>query len=549
MAILRQSPNVYLTWSRRFAQAVGIPYSGPMMPARTTCPLCQGNQFRVYEDVAGKGNWYSCLDCQGNGDLIELAAAVWGMQPDTALIRLREIGLPLPEEIVAPDRLDDYLVQHIQYRRHMQQAWQQARECWNQSRSPAISSLRARFRLNNDNPREQWVAGAGQLIGCLPCSYVEKLFCPKSADTGSQHPFHGYGCNPSAGRVFKGKGWDEVLTIPYYDLPERISSFLFIGRQGGEEDCVFRVLRHGFSRGTVPEAGIAWLPIIMRQPLSRTFVAVSDPLLALRMQVRHTQTSLHLLPLLAWHDGPQARTAAAWKVLEGRTVVFWASRLDHQVLHQAIQANGHLAVMEMENGTNPNSLLRNSPADLVRRIINQAKPWRQALRDCIDQWSEGVIEDLLLRLLPLGHSLQKLCEDLGSPEQLVRLFERPERERTARIGKVWVIEHEGSWYVGPSRRRHDPILISDAILRLDNVIVKEGQGFYSGRILFRGEELPFADVPSAVMETKKAPAWLRRFLLASGKGIAKYLGHHFGLTLFDVALAFQAPQPFVTAND
>ena len=415
-------------------------------------------------------------------------------------------------------------------------------------RSATLTALRHRFRLVSDVSPERWRDGPGQLVGGLPAKAVEACFCPQAAGTGGQHPERGYNCNPSARRVFTGRGWGDVLAIPYYDLPERLSAYLFVGRRGerSQGDVVFRPVRHGFVRGGAHEAGLAWLPTLLRQRTSRPLVALADALLALRLQVRHSRMSLHLLPLLAWYDGPEARTtAAAWRALEGWPVVFWAWRLEAQVLHQAIQAGGDLALagpQELRHRSLEAYLRRQPPADLVQLVWKQAQPWRQALRDWVDRHPDGAVEDLFLRLLPYGHSLQGLCSELGRPERLVRLLERPGRERVARIGRVTVIEHDGCWYAGASQRRRDLALIADVILRLDGVSLKEQHRVYAGRILYQGEAIPFADVPATTVETKKVVPWLRQVLLASGRGLPRYYGHHFGITLFEAALAFQAPQ-------
>jgi hypothetical protein len=544
MGIIRKSLNVYVPWSKAYAHAVGIPFS-PVLPAQTTCPLCRRERLSLYQGRSGQGNWHYCHDCQSAGDLIELAAAAWGMQPDTALIRLYLSGWPIPNHALAPARVENYLVHHIQYRNRMRQLWNSAREHMVKAVSPTVARLRFYFRLNLD--RELWREGPGQLLGWLPTRLVETGFCPKAAGTGGRDPGRRYNCNPSARRVFSGKGWDDVLTIPYYDLPDRLSAFLFVGRHGNQDagDFVFRPLRHGFTRKKLREAGIAWLPTILRQPDSRTFVALADPLLALRIQVRHSHVCSHLLPLLAWHDGPEARTsAAAWHVLEGRTIVFWGWSLDHKLLHQAIQAGGYISLAapyEPNDETITRYVSRNAPEHLIYQVVKRAQPWRQVLKEWVKICPDGMVEDLFLRLLAYGYRIEDLCRELGNPPRLVQLFERPSKQRTAWIGRTSVVEYDGSWYRGPSTRRNELALISDAIVRLDCTGVQNNQRVYSGKILYKGHEIPFTEVPASTLETKKSVSWLRQVLLDAGKGIPRYYGNKFGVSLFEVARCFQEP--------
>ena len=307
--------------------------------------------------------------------------------------------------------------------------------------------------------------------------------------------------------------------------------------------CPERGLGAAVHHDTLRDAGIAWLPTILRQPSGQSFVALGDPLLALRMQLRYTRTSLRLLPLLAWYDGPEARTTAtAWPMLVGRKVVFWGWRLNHQLLHQAIQANGFIQITGPEEltKTSIDHYLRDTHPDLlINRILKRGKPWRQALQDWLDDSPDGVIEDLILRLLPYGYCVEGLGAELARPERLLQLFDRPNRQRQIRLGKVTLIECDGCWYCSPSKRRHELALVSDVIVRLDRAGLQEGDRVYSGRALYKGKETPFTDVPASTLETKKAVGWLRQLLMASSQGIPQYFGFHFGITLLDAAVAFQ----------
>jgi hypothetical protein len=78
-------------------------------------------------------------------------------------------------------------------------------------------------------------------------------------------------------------------------------------------------------------------------------------------------------------------------------------------------------------------------------------------------------------------------------------------------------------------------------MRLDRVGLQQGQRVYGGRILYQGVETAFEKVPASIMETKEALSWLRQLLVERGQGIPRYYGHQFGLSLYEVALAFQKP--------
>ncbi len=230
MGVVRETLNVHVPWTLAFARVIGIPYFGPVVPARSRCPSCKHGVLHIYQDPANTGYWSYCEGCQKAGDLVELAASAWGLQPDAALVRLHDLGFPIPEEAITPARLENYLVYHIQYRSRMAALWKGAQKHLIRYPTGRICLLRDRLRLQEASGPEAWREGPGHLLGSLPTAAVEKCFCPKAAGTGGQKPERAYNCNPSARRVFKGKGWDDVLVIPFYDLPERFSGFLFVGR-------------------------------------------------------------------------------------------------------------------------------------------------------------------------------------------------------------------------------------------------------------------------------------------------------------------------------
>ena len=54
-------------------------------------------------------------------------------------------------------------------------------------------------------------------------------------------------CSPSAYRAFPGENWGRVVSVPFDDVPGRISSFLFVGRDANpaRDEIVKRPLGPG----------------------------------------------------------------------------------------------------------------------------------------------------------------------------------------------------------------------------------------------------------------------------------------------------------------
>jgi hypothetical protein len=480
--------------------------------------------------------------------LIELAAAVWGMGLPAALTQLARRGAPLPAETLDPQRVADYVRDYPEYRQRLRALWQRARDWLPRAGAPWLNRLRACLHLVSDLSPERWRDGPGRLLGGLPREEVEACFCQLSTGQGGAAPADRYRLNPSRGRVFKGPGWGDVLAVPYQDLPGRLCAFEFIGRDGGPGDRVFRphrVLARGGSNQHArqppyrAEAGLAGLETVddTLPCFGRVAFAVGDVTLALRLQLRHFRNSTRPLPLVCWHDGERARTRAAWRLLAGRPVVFWAWRLGPEVLSQAVEADGLLALAgpeELSAGTIDHYLRLAEPLHRLRQLRRRALPWREAVRRWAEGQADGAIAELFLGLEAYRLDLRRLARECGGG-RLEELLPPAVRPRSVRVGCRTVVERADGWY--HVRQGGHEVQLVNAVLRIDETFT-EGEALqYRGRILFGGEEVPYA-VAAEVLQRHPA-RWLREFLLRQGKGVLHFAPGVWGLV--EIALRFHEP--------
>src|SRR4051794_30469352 len=357
------------------------------------------------------------------------------------LTQLARLGAPLPAEALDPERVADYVRDYPGSRRRLAALWEGARDWLPVARSPALARLRLGLGLIDDLGPERWRQGPGRLLGALPREEVEACFGPLSTGQGGAHP-HRYRLNPSRGRVFRGPGWSDVLVIPYYDLPGRVCAFTFIGRDGGPADRVFRprrvLARSGSNQPArqppyLAEAGLAGLETVEAALpcFGRVAFAVGEVTLALHLQLGNAASSTRPLPLVCWHDGDGALTRSAWRVLAGREVVLWAWRLGPEVLHQAVQADGLLALAgpdDLSDRSIDHYLRLAEPHDRLRQL-RRALPWREAVRRWAQGQPDGAITELLLGLGGYRLDTRRLARECGGG-RLGGLLPPPGRARS-----------------------------------------------------------------------------------------------------------------------
>jgi hypothetical protein len=339
--------------SFRLLEHLGQPTSPRALPCPAVCPLCRLGTVKLFDDHASGGQWFHCGDCGRLGDMIELAAAVWGLSTRSTILKLRSLGLDLPEEAEASRR---YVEAHLAPRRRAHALWNLSGQRWKKL-DFGLHHLTDKLRLYSDVSLSRRPEGPGQLFGGVHKSDVERCFAPRAMQHAERRNRQN---NPSAHAVFRGKGWDEVLTIPYYDLPGRICAFMLVGRDGDpEKDTVFKVINLGF-RGNqhapaVFEAGLSMHPRTLEAAdrLGRIVIAHHNPLVTLPLQVRYFAQSLLPLPLVAWHDSirdrpsggepNRVRTYHAWQLLGNRRLVFWMPKFRLETLRQAIEQDAYIS--------------------------------------------------------------------------------------------------------------------------------------------------------------------------------------------------------------
>jgi hypothetical protein len=497
----------------------------------------------VYEDGLCGGQWFSCAtaDCRVAGDMLELAALAWGCQAQTALVRLAQLGLGVLEEALQPEALARYGDCFIERRRRLNALWNEARERLAHDAAIGVNQLRSQFYLFRYISQERWSQGPGRLFGALPCGQVEAHFCPQSVAEYGRNRVTPY--NPSQRRVFRGRGWQEVLTVAYHDLPGRICGCYFVGRNGTVADRLYRPTldqRATTCRGQRPEAGLAGLETMdaSQSWFAHHVLAIEDPILALRLQVRHAGISLEPLPIVSWYDGPTALTKDSWRVLDGKAVLFCAWPLTPRVLYQAMQANGYLCLAgpaDTDSASLLHYLRQALPMDMFRHFMRHARPWRQALRHWAKNQADGTVLDLLAGMRAYGISMDQLARYCGGRRRAHRLLPPATPVRTAMVNGMTIRERLDGWFV--SRGARPEVQLSNVIVRLDEHYQGEhDRSRYRGRLLYQGKEIPF-DI-SARWFSQNAVNCLKRVATAAGIPFVWRSGQR--VPLISVAQAFHA---------
>lgn len=510
------------------ARLLDVGFESAALPAHVTCPLCQAHALRVYEDTAVRGAWFHCAECGVGGDCLTFPAQT--LRIDVAAVVERYIAagvLPPDSRKLVPV----YEASVADRRRRMDEFWAAAAKLMPGWESPSLTRTVHALRLNTGLPIERWRGGMGTLVGAAAALAVERAFYP-TADLSS-------GGNTAGRRVFRGRGWADVLVLPYHSAAGSLSGFSFIGRAGRDQDRVFAPVRSN-AVASRKDAGL-YAPHAAQGHAA--VVAVNDDVFALKLHGKHFASSGRFLNLIAWRDdGTHATGGHCWQQLNGKRVVHWVRAIDAAVIRQAYHFDADVSTAGPESPTEEafHTYCRQlDPADLMRRVIRTSRPWRYALADWVNEAHEGAVEVMSRRLTSYGIDPHEVAKSLPDREAADRLHDLTGHGRGspgvrfASFGAGKIEARPDGWYYSTpnNHARRQKLKVSDFTLCVRQIRVLADGERYDCDVHYRGRTHGVELDPSQPLD---------RQLVRAGVGVVQIAPTWAG-KLLQVAVAFDEP--------
>ncbi len=460
--------NVHVKWSELAPLLDSV--AEMSLPMQTTCPLCHKGQLTIYQDSISGEEWHYCFSCESSGDLIHLASKVWDCDLIEAITRMADAGLTIPYESLSSENLTKYVEQITAYRTRVANLWSKAQR--NMTETRCGKSLLSRVGLLPRLDIERWESGPVKLYGTCNLKQFEQCFFPNSAisDNGSN-------ARRSIAWPFKGGGWKDLILIPYFQGPTRLSGMLFIGRLGRKyEDFIYKRI---LLDGTKDDPGLAGLMGITQQ--HKHVIAMDDALLMSRVQARHFSSDLYPLPIVAWRPKTNC-----WSVLNGKRIIFWSVKPTAELIAKLLHVEAELAIFGPSNQTRngiSHWLRLKCGADIENRVLREALPWRVAITKWIKRTSQAKVQHLMheagKRNDGVLEALQACTDELNINQFKVRRVTIHNRTYTERNGVLY------------QTRVNKEIRVFPGTIRISKVINYTDFARYTGHMLRMGKEIPF----------------------------------------------------------
>lgn len=416
--------------------------------------------------------------------MIALAAATWKLGIKQTLGRLsRDEGISTA--IGAAGAAADYIEAYDKPRNRINKFWAKCRRTHVMGETSGLRMLQRRF--NACDSTEMWNERAGQFMGSCFKPEVDRCFHPKRVESWAETSGKRTGTYSS--NIFRGPKWNELLTVPFWDLPGRICGFLYIGREArAGKDWVFKG-----TLDSIHEGGLAMLPALMRgehRVLGHTKFVMTDPELAIKLQIKHMKDTTRPLPLGATWDDGYTLSERIWKWFKAKDLVFWGTDL-LKTVYQARMAQGRVSLLTVTSRELETNMWNYTPVVWLQRMEAKAVSWQEALEHYITPLNETDIEEVFLRLNLQGKELAAFIEGCQHElrERLRYINEHRVFAAKVKFEGKWVFEKADGWYLEKGGDR-----ISNAIIKIEQVLTTLDQkSYYRGHIKFEGQNYQFTE--------------------------------------------------------
>jgi len=495
---------------------LGVAVTNSLLPQRFQCPLCHKDRLRVYPDTILGGEWFHCLACKSSGNMIDLLCKAWNLPAEAAIRKAQVSGGILPVSASSDTVIADYLGTTHRRNTIINDFWERAKKYFIKSESQQLRFLQQHIGVAGQLGQD-WSNKGGMFVGAATHHEFNDCVTSKGPSTAPR----------IRGTMFRagneGK-WGDVLVLPFYDLPGRICAFMCVGRQGREID---KLIRPVFGTSSQGETGVSMLSSLFSKHtprLGNDIFVMDDPIMALRLQLRHLKENSLPLPMVGAYTSDNGRmgSKAVWNWLPTSKTICWSASPGVPLLRLAKLAKSQVSAVAAADWNIEGSLRYNrDPVAWLQAAAVKANNWRDVLREKLRPLSLHAVQEILLDIDLCGPELRCFIDDSDAELQtkLQDVVANNSIVTRVRFEQHNVYEHDDSWYIRKSGT--SDLLISNAIVRVTQVLTATNEKtYYRGIVRHKGVEYPFTE-QSKTLERGFFP-WLKDFLLVNNAGVLRH---------------------------
>jgi hypothetical protein len=397
-------------------------------------------------------------------------------------------------------------------------------------RSTELRQLRLQMEMAENFSSPNWRMRGGQYVGCATKERFDSL-----VGRYRQLPY----VEEDIQRQRRFKPTAEFLVMAFSDLPGRISSFLFsYDTDNGPRPLVYTSPFRPEDEKKSLLPGVAMLDALF-QPNNQygdTAFVLLDPLIALRLHIKHMIDNSDLLPVAAvW---PAAPPAEILNYINARQIIFWAQKADVDVFRHARAVNGRISISTAVMEDIVRHLRRRPPAEWLQVRIKKSDTWEAVLEEHLASIPLPEAESILLRMKMGSIDLEKFINGCSVKlRQRLDDFMKRNHRRQVTVGNETIVETDEGWFLNKNGTQ-----LTNIIVRIEKTVCRQRDKadslYYYGNILSKGKKLPFL---CNQLDVHAFPEWLKRHMISNGLDLPFInINPRYG-AMMDIALAFNQP--------
>ena len=355
----------------------------------------------IYADRTLGGEWVHCPDmrlCRRHHRRLPRPSGIW-----TCLLPFGSwpvLGAGPPAKYMTADILHAYAT-NIAYRLSIRQLWRGGPRDTDQHEAIQLRDLVRRFGFLRDTIVSEWHNRGGRFIGATDTYKLRRVFQPQRSRPRPAPTRSGYAQRGDDRLSPDNPLSPDVVILPFFDLPGRISSLGVIGNTKREGRLHMACRRLNTDRSPVTTENGLWMFDNLlgdTEPGFHTTFVFDDPLLALQLQLRHLRNNSRPLPIVAMFCNGKYRPEHVWEQNWLKDYTFWSTKIDADLIQQAKLADGHVALCETTKAAALAQILTLEPTVWLHGLQRARVHWHRGLERCLQTLSDEPAKALALSL-------------------------------------------------------------------------------------------------------------------------------------------------------
>lgn len=419
-----------------------------------------------------------CKECKNSGDLLNLAAHVWETNEIIAAKNL-VVKRIIAKHVNFDSALNVYMAKWLGARKKHNAFWESAKTNSMLFESSVIRETLRALSINIPPNMKTWQSEMGQLVGFATKLEAENaILVPKVFDDAEQKKALGTGLY----RTFLGK-WNELVVIPFYDMPGRIREFTFAtyGTEGLK--LTHKYLAH--RKLSTRTSSMAFFDQVFSDGKHSEIVVVDDLQAALKFHSKNFKHTKNVLPLVTVQT---LDSITQLRDLSNCSFTVWNPKISSDTFSALKSSNVSFFVSSEISLSQDHTLSKAPPMSWTTKINKEKKKCLDILEEWVPTVSKIEAETTVGLTDFQPSELAEIASGKYSNIDKILRKVTEESVKTATVHGQEFFETEHGWFL-----KEDNSPVSLTKIKIEMMAVNGKNTKFFGNLTHDGKKIAFSD--------------------------------------------------------